>query len=277
MALKKYKPITPVMRGMVLVDKSGLHKGAPEKSLTTGKKSKGGRNNLGRLTVPHQGGGHKKKLRMIDFKRTKKDIEATVLRLEYDPNRTGFIALLEYKDGEKSYILAPQKLKVGDTVISSESADIMPGNAMPLKNIPIGTMIHNVETKPGAGAQFARSAGCGVQLMGKDGVYAQIKMSSGELRRIHSDCMATIGVVSNPDQRNVVLGKACRARWLGIKPTNRGVAMNPVDHPHGGGNGRGKGHHPQSRTGVLAKGFRTRKNKLTSKFIIRSRHLAKKK
>lgn len=277
MALKTYKPYTKSTRATVLVDHSELHKGNPEKSLTRGIVAKGGRNNFGRLTVAHQGGGHKQKYRLIDFRRNKKDIPATVLRLEYDPNRTGFIALLEYKDGEKAYILAPQKLKVGDVVISAESADIMPGNAMPLKNIPIGTMVHNVEVKPGAGAQLARSAGCSVQLMGKDGVYAQIKMGSGELRKVHSDCMATIGVVSNPDQRNVKIGKAGRARWLGIRPTNRGVAMNPVDHPHGGGNGRGKGHHPQSRTGVLAKGFRTRKNKLTQKFIIRSRHLNKKK
>ena len=277
MALKTYKPTTKSMRGTVLVDHSELHKGDPEKSLTRGIVSRGGRNNFGQLTVPHQGGGHKRKYRLIDFKRSKKDIPATVIRLEYDPNRTGFIALLEYKDGEKSYILAPQKLKVGDVVIASERADIMPGNAMPLKNIPIGTVIHNVETKPGAGAQFARSAGCGVQLMGKDGVYAQIRMGSGELRKVHSDCMATIGSVSNPDQRNISIGKAGRARWLGIRPTTRGVAMNPVDHPHGGGNGKGKGHIPQSRTGVIAKGFRTRKNKLTQKFIIRSRHLSKKK
>ena len=277
MALKTYKPNTPGMRGMVLVDKSELHKGAPDKSLTRGLVKKGGRNNFGQLTVPHQGGGHKKKFRMIDFKRNKMDVKALVLRLEYDPNRTAFIALIEYADGEKAYIIAPQKLKTGDSVVSSASADIMPGNALPLKNIPIGTVIHNVETKPGAGAQFARSAGTSVQLMGKDGVYAQIKMGSGELRKIHLNCMATVGVVSNPDQKNINLGKAGRARWLGVKPTNRGVAMNPVDHPHGGGNGRGKGHHPQSRTGVLSKGFKTRKNKLTQKFIIRSRHLSKKK
>jgi len=265
------------MRGTVLVDHSELHKGQPEKSLTRGITRRGGRNNFGQLTVPHQGGGHKVKYREIDFRRAKKDMPATVLRLEYDPNRTGFIALLEYADKTKSYIVAPQKLKIGDKIIAAERADIMPGNAMPLKNIPIGTMIHCVETKPGAGAQFARSAGCGVQLMGKDGVYAQIKMGSGELRKVHSDCLATIGEVSNPDQRNVKLGKAGRARWKGVKPTTRGVAMNPVDHPHGGGNGRGKGHIPQSRTGVIAKGFRTRKNKLTQKFIIRSRHLSKKK
>jgi large subunit ribosomal protein L2 len=197
--------------------------------------------------------------------------------LEYDPNRTAFIALIEYKDGEKAYILAPRDLKVGDVVISSDRADIKPGNAMPLKNMPIGTIVHNVELKPGAGGQLARSAGCYAQLMGKDGVYAQIKMNSGELRKVHSDCVATVGAVSNPDQRNVNLGKAGRARWLGIRPSTRGVAMNPVDHPMGGGNGKSKGHMPVSRTGVPSKGFRTRSNKRTAGMIIRSRHLAKKK
>jgi large subunit ribosomal protein L2 len=277
MALKQYKPTTPGTRGLVLVDRTGLHRGAPEKTLTQGLKSKGGRNNFGHVTVPHQGGGHKKKYRLIDFKRNKKGMEAKVIRLEYDPNRTAFIALIEYKDKTKSYILAPQKLSVGDTVISSDSADIKPGNSMPLKNMPIGTVIHNVEIKPGAGGQLARSAGCYVQLMGKDGIYAQIKMNSGELRKVLSDCMATVGVVSNPDQRNVNLGKAGRARWLGIRPTTRGIAMNPVDHPMGGGNGKSKGHVPVSRTGVPAKGYRTRKNKRTQRMIIRSRHVAKKK
>ena len=261
----------------MLVDRSELHKGAPEKSLTVGMKSKGGRNNFGHVTVPHQGGGHKRRYRLVDFKRAKKDMPATVLRLEYDPNRTAFIALVEYKDGEKSYIIAPRKLAVGDVVVSANSADIKPGNCMPLKNMPIGTMVHNVEMKPGAGGQLARSAGCYAQLMGKDGVYAQIKMNSGELRKVHSDCAATVGSVSNPDQRNVNLGKAGRKRWMGIRPTTRGIAMNPVDHPMGGGNGKSKGHTPVSRTGVPSKGYRTRKNKLTSKFIIRSRHLNKKK
>ncbi|MCL2538581.1 MAG: 50S ribosomal protein L2 [Alphaproteobacteria bacterium] len=277
MALKQYKPNTPGMRGLVLVDRSELHRGKPEKSLTVGLKSKGGRNNFGHVTVPHQGGGHKRSYRLIDFKRTKKDVPATVSRLEYDPNRTAFIALVEYKDGEKAYIIAPRKLAIGDVVISAEHADIKPGNAMPLKNMPIGTIVHNVELKPGAGGQLARSAGCYAQLMGKDGVYAQIKMNSGELRRVHSNCIATVGSVSNPDQRNVNLGKAGRKRWLGIKPTTRGIAMNPVDHPMGGGNGKSKGHTPVSRTGVPSKGYRTRKNKLTQKFIIRSRHLNKKK
>ncbi|MDR2685235.1 MAG: 50S ribosomal protein L2 [Rickettsiales bacterium] len=276
MALKQYKPNTPGTRGLVLVDRSGLHKGAPEKLLTTGLKSKGGRNNFGHITVPHQGGGHKRKYRIIDFKRKKLDIPAKVVHLEYDPNRTAFIALIEYKDGEKAYILAPQKLAVGDTVMAGAGADIKPGNALPLKNMPIGTVVHNVELNPGAGGQLARSAGCYVQLMGKDGIYAQIKMNSGELRKVLSDCMATVGVVSNPDQRNVSLGKAGRARWLGIRPSTRGIAMNPVDHPMGGGNGKSKGHIPVSRTGVPAKGYRTRKNKRTQRMIIRSRHLAKK-
>ena len=277
MALKQYKPNTPGTRGLVLVDRSGLHRGNPEKSLTVGLKSHGGRNNFGHVTVRHQGGGHKRKYRLIDFARKKTGIPATVARLEYDPNRTAFIALIEYKDAEKAYILAPRDLKVGDIVISGEREDIKPGNAMPLKNMPIGTIIHNVELKPGAGGQLARSAGCYAQLMGKDGVYAQIKMNSGELRKVHSDCLATVGSVSNPDQRNVNLGKAGRARWLGIRPSVRGMAMNPVDHPMGGGNGHSKGHTPVSPTGIPSKGYRTRKNKLTSKFIIRSRHLNKKK
>lgn len=277
MALKHYKPNTPGMRGLVLTDRSELYKGAPEKSLTFGLKSRGGRNNFGHVTVPHQGGGHKRSYRMIDFHRKKVGIAATVLHIEYDPNRTAFIALIEYTDSVRSYIIAPRDLKVGDTVISSEREDIKPGNAMPLKNMPIGTIVHNVELKPGAGGQLARSAGCYAQLMGKDGVYAQVKLNSGELRKIHSDCLATVGTVSNADQRNINLGKAGRKRWLGIKPTVRGVAMNPVDHPMGGGNGRCKGHEPVSRTGVPSKGFRTRHNKSTAKMIIRSRHLSKKK
>jgi len=277
MALKQYKPTTPGRRGLVLVDRSELYKGKPEKSLTVGKKSHGGRNNMGHVTVYHQGGGHKQRYRLVDFKRKKYDVPATVVRLEYDPNRTAFIALIEYTDGEKAYIVAPRKLAVGDTVISTQNTvDIKPGNAMPMKNMPIGTMIHNVELKPGAGGQLARSAGCYAQLMGKDGVYAQIKMNSGELRKVHSNCMATVGSVSNPDQRNVNLGKAGRKRWLGIRPTVRGIAQNPVDHPMGGGNGKSKGHEPVSRTGIPSKGFRTRSNKLTGKFIIRSRHLNKK-
>ncbi len=277
MALKKYKPITPGMRGLVMVDRSDLYKGDPEKTLTRGLTSKGGRNNMGRITVRHQGGGHKRKYRMIDFKRMRKDVPATVLRLEYDPNRTAFIALIEYADKEKAYILAPQKLAVGDTVIAGNNVDIKPGNALPLKNMPIGTIVHNVEMKPGAGGQLARSAGCYAQLMGKDGPYAQIKMGSGELRKIFSECVATVGVVSNPDQRNINYGKAGRKRWLGIRPSVRGIAMNPVDHPNGGGNGKSKGHPAMSPSGIIAKGYRTRVNKRTDKYIIRSRHVAKKK
>lgn len=276
MALKHYKPTTAGMRGLVAIDKSNLHKGQPEKSLTIGLKSKGGRNNFGHVTVPHQGGGHKRKYRIIDFVRKKMNMLATVLRLEYDPNRTAFIALIEYKDKTKSYIIAPRDLKVGDTIISGEKEDIKPGNCMYLKNMPIGTIIHNIELKPGAGGQLARSAGCYAQLMGKDGAYAQIKLNSGELRKVNADCLATVGIVSNADQRNISLGKAGRARWLGIRPSVRGMAMNPVDHPMGGGNGSCKGHIPQSRTGVPAKGYKTRKNKRTAKMIIRSRHLAKK-
>jgi len=277
MALKHYKPNTPGTRGLILIDRSELHSGAPEKRLTVGLKSRGGRNNFGHVTVPHQGGGHKRSYRLIDFARKKTGIPATVIRLEYDPNRTAFIALIEYKDAEKAYILAPRDLKAGDIVISGEREDIKPGNAMPLKNMPIGTIVHNVEMKPGAGGQLSRSAGCYAQLMGKDGVYAQIKMNSGELRKVHSDCLATVGSVSNPDQRNINLGKAGRSRWLGVRPSTRGVAMNPCDHPMGGGNGKSKGHIPVSRTGVLAKGYRTRNNKRTAKMIIRSRHLSKKK
>lgn len=277
MALRKYKPITPGMRQLVLIDKSDLHKGDPEKTLTFGLKSKGGRNNTGRITVRHQGGGHKRKYRIIDFKRQKFDMPAKVIRLEYDPNRTAFIALIEYTDKEKAYILAPQKLSVGDTVISGQKVDIKPGNALSLKNMPIGTIIHNVEMKPGFGGQLARSAGCYAMLAGKDGEYAQIKLNSGELRKVFSDCFATVGAISNQDQRNVSLGKAGRKRWLGIRPTTRGVAMNPVDHPNGGGNGKSKGRPARSPSGIIAKGFRTRTNKRTDKFIIRSRHMAKKK
>ena len=277
MALKNFKPTSPGLRQLVIVDRGELYKGKPEKTLTIGLTKTGGRDNFGHVTSRRIGGGHKRKLRIIDFKRNKKDIEATVERIEYDPNRSAFIALVSYNDGEKAYILAPQRLKSGDKVISADKADIKPGNAMPLKNMPIGTIVHNVELKPGAGGQLARSAGCYAQLMGKDGVYAQIKMNSGELRKVHSDCLATVGSVSNPDQRNVNLGKAGRARWLGIRPSVRGMAMNPNDHPMGGGNGHSKGHEPVSRTGIPAKGYRTRSNKRTAKMIIRSRHLAKKK
>ncbi|RED53729.1 50S ribosomal protein L2 [Aestuariispira insulae] len=276
MALKKYKPNTPGTRGLVLVDRSDLHKGGPVKALTDGLTKKGGRNNTGRITMRRQGGGHKRKYRIIDFKRTKFDVAATVERIEYDPNRTAFIALLKYDDGEQAYILAPQRLKAGDKVIAGEKVDVKPGNAMPLSKMPIGTIIHNVELKPGKGGQIARSAGCYVQLVGRDQGYAQLKLMSGELRVVRGECMATVGAVSNPDQQNIKLGKAGRNRWLGKKPEVRGVAMNPVDHPHGGGEGRTSGgRHPVTPWGVPTKGKRTRSNKATDKYIIRRRHAKK--
>ena len=276
MALKQFKPTTPSQRGLVLVDRSGLYKGKPEKSLTEGLRKKGGRNNTGRITARRIGGGHKRRYRMIDFKRTKFDMVATVERIEYDPNRTAFIALVNYEDGEKAYILAPQRLSEGDTVVSGKTVDIKPGNAMPLANIPVGTIIHNVEMKPGKGGQIARSAGTYVQLVGKDQGYAQLKLSSGELRLIRGECMATIGAVSNQDQQNIKLGKAGRSRWLGKRPSVRGVAMNPIDHPHGGGEGRTSGgRHPVSPWGKPTKGKRTRKNKKTDRLIMRRRNSKK--
>jgi large subunit ribosomal protein L2 len=273
MALKQYNPTTPGQRQLVLVDRSGLHKGGPVKALTEGKTSKGGRNNTGRVVVRWQGGGHKQRYRLIDFKRSKHDMPATVERLEYDPNRTSFIALIKYKDGELAYILAPQRLKAGDQVVSGERVDIKPGNAMPLANMPVGTIVHNVELKRGRGGQLARSAGTYVQLVGKDAGYAQIKLNSGELRLVPGECLATVGAVSNPDNQNTVVGKAGRTRWLGHRPVVRGVAMNPVDHPHGGGEGKTSGgRHPVTPWGKPTKGKKTRKNKSTDKFIIRRRH-----
>ena len=272
MALKKYKPRSAGLRALVTVDRSDLHKGAPEKTLLEGKKKNGGRNNTGRITCRHKGGGHKQKYRVIDWKRNKFDMEATVLRLEYDPNRTAFIALVEYTDGEKAYILAPQRLAAGDKIIAGEKVDIKPGNAMPLKGMPVGTIIHNVELKPGKGGQMCRSAGTYAQLVARDQGYAQVKLASGELRRVRQECIASIGAVSNPDHMNTNLGKAGRKRWLGVRPTVRGVVMNPVDHPHGGGEGRTSGgRHPVSFSGVPTKGYKTRKNKSTDKFIIRRR------
>ncbi len=276
MALKKFNPVTPGTRQLVIVDRSELWSGDPEKSLTVGLKKTGGRNNTGRITSRRRGGGHKRRYRVIDFKRTKWDMEATVLRLEYDPNRTAFIALVEYADGEKSYILAPQKLAAGDKIIAGEKVDVKPGNTMPLKNVPIGTILHNIEMKPGKGAQIARSAGAYVQLVGRDAGYAQLKLSSGELRIVRSECLATVGAVSNPDQSNTNLGKAGRNRWLGKRPSVRGVVMNPVDHPHGGGEGRTSGgRHPVSPWGQPTKGKKTRTNKTTNKYIVRSRHKKK--
>lgn len=273
MALKKYKPQSPGTRQLVTVDRSDLHKGAPEKTLLEGKKKNGGRNNTGRITCRHKGGGHKQKYRVIDWKRNAKfGVEATVERLEYDPNRTAFIALIEYADGEKAYILAPQRLQAGDKVIADEKTDIKPGNAMPLKGMPMGTIIHNIELKPGKGGQMCRSAGTYAQLVGRDQGYAQVKLASGELRKVRQECMASIGAVSNPDHMNTNMGKAGRKRWMGVRPTVRGVVMNPVDHPHGGGEGRTSGgRHPVSYSGVPTKGYKTRTNKATDKYIIRRR------
>ena len=277
MALKNFRPITPSLRQLVLVDRSELWKGKPVKSLTEGLTKSGGRNNTGRITARRIGGGHKRRYRLVDFKRRKFDVSAVIERLEYDPNRTAFIALVRYEDGEQAYILAPQRLKVGDTVIAGERVDVKPGNAMPLKNIPVGTIVHNVELKAGKGGQLARSAGTYVQLVGRDQGYAQLKLASGELRVVRGECLATIGAVSNPDQSNINLGKAGRNRWLGKRPSVRGVAMNPIDHPHGGGEGRTSGgRHPVTPWGKPTKGARTRHNKATDKMIIRSRHAKKK-
>ena len=276
MALKTYNPTTPGRRGLVLVDRAGLWKGKPEKSLTEGLRNKGGRNNNGRITARRRGGGHKRRYRIIDFKRLKHDVEATVLRLEYDPNRTAFIALIKYADGDLSYILAPQRVREGDKIISGDTVDIKPGNAMPMQNIPVGTIIHNVEMKVGKGGQIARSAGTYAQIIGKDQGYAQLRLNSGELRMVRAECMATVGAVSNPDQQNIKLGKAGRKRWLGKRPSVRGVAMNPIDHPHGGGEGRTSGgRHPVTPWGKPTKGKRTRSNKKTDRLIMRRRHAKK--
>ena len=278
MALKTYKPTSAGIRQLVLVDRSDLYKGKPEKSLTIGLSKSGGRDNFGHVTSRRIGGGHKRKLRIIDFKRNRFDCEATVERIEYDPNRSAFIALISYEDGQKAYILAPQRLKAGDKVVSSDKADIKPGNAMPLKNMPIGTIIHNIELKAGKGGQLVRSAGCYAQLVGKDAGYAQLKLGSGELRVVREECLATVGAVSNPDNQNESKGKAGRTRWAGKRPVSRGVAMNPVDHPHGGGEGRTSGgRHPVTPWGKPTKGAKTRTNKKTDKFIMRTRHENKKK
>ena len=278
MALKTFRPVTPSQRGLVQVDRSGLWKGKPVKSLTEGLTGSGGRNNAGRITARRRGGGHKRRYRIIDFKRRKFDVLGTVERLEYDPNRSAFIALIRYQDGEQSYILAPQRLQVGGSVIAAENVDIKPGNAMPMKNIPIGTIIHNVEMKPGKGGQIARAAGTYVQLVGKDAGKALLRLASGEQRVVPADCMASIGAVSNPDNKNIKLGKAGRKRWLGKRPSVRGVAMNPVDHPHGGGEGRSSGgRHPVTPWGKPTKGKRTRSNKATDKYILRRRSAKRRK
>ncbi len=276
MALKQYNPTSPGRRGLVLVDRSGLHKGKPVKGLTEGLTGSGGRNNHGRTTVFWRGGGHKRKYRRIDFKRRKWDQPATVERLEYDPNRTAFIALIRYEDGELAYILAPQRLQAGDKVVAGREVDVKPGNAMPLRRVPIGTIVHNVELKPGKGGQIARAAGAYVQLVGRDAGMARLRFNSGETRMVPHECMATIGSVSNPDHANQRLAKAGRNRWLGRRPHVRGVVMNPVDHPHGGGEGRTSGgRHPVTPWGKPTKGRRTRKKKSSDKMILRSRHRAK--
>ena len=276
MALKSFNPVTPSLRGTVLISRAELWKGKPLKGLTEGLSQTGGRNNHGRITSRFRGGGHKQSYRIVDFKRRKRDMAAVVQRLEYDPNRTAFIALIKYQDGELAYILAPQRLKAGDQVISGARVDIKPGNAMPLSAIPVGTIVHNIEMKTGAGGKIARAAGQYAQLVGKDAGYAQIKLMSGELRMVRGECMASIGAVSNPDNSNQSLGKAGRSRWLGRMPHNRGVVMNPVDHPHGGGEGRTSGgRHPVTPWGKPTKGYKTRVNKRTDRLIIRSRNKGK--
>jgi large subunit ribosomal protein L2 len=277
MALKTYKPVTPSQRQLVLVDRSALYKGKPVKQLTEGKNESGGRNNNGRITVRFRGGGHKQAYRVIDFKRRKFDMPAKIERIEYDPNRSAFIALLKYDDGELAYILAPQRLGQGDTVVAGEHVDVKPGNAMPMSNMPIGTIVHNIELKIGKGGQIARSAGTYAQIVGRDQEYVILRLNSGEQRLVHGRCMATVGAVSNPDHMNISIGKAGRTRWMGWRPHNRGVVMNPIDHPHGGGEGRTSGgRHPVTPWGKPTKGKKTRVNKSTDKFILLSRHKRKK-
>ena len=277
MALKTFNPTTPSQRQLVIVDRSELWKGKPVKTLTEGLTKSGGRNNHGRVTSFHRGGGHKRSYRMVDFKRRKWDMEATVERLEYDPNRTAFIALIKYADGELAYILAPQRISAGDKVIAGAACDIKPGNAMPVRAIPVGTIVHNIEMKPEKGGQIARSAGAYAQVVGRDGPYTIMRLNSGEQRLIHGNCMATVGAVSNPDHGNINIGKAGRQRWLGRRPNVRGVAMNPVDHPHGGGEGRTSGgRNAVTPWGKPTKVKKTRTNKSSDKFIMRSRHQRKK-
>ena len=278
MALKTFKPVTPSLRQLVLVDRRELYKGKPVKALTEGKSSSGGRNNLGRITVRFLGGGHKRVLRNVDFKRREQlGVTATVERIEYDPNRTAFIALINFPDGKQSYILAPQRLQPGDKVVTGENVDIKPGNAGPVGSMPVGTIIHNVELKIGKGGAIARSAGNYAQIVGRDQGYVTLRLNSGEQRLVHGQCFATVGAVSNPDHMNISLGKAGRNRWLGKRPHNRGVSMNPVDHPHGGGEGRTSGgRNPVTPWGVPTKGKKTRSNKRTDVFILSSRHNRKK-
>ncbi|MGE0824261.1 MAG: 50S ribosomal protein L2 [Candidatus Binatia bacterium] len=271
MAIRQYKPTSTARRFQSVVDFKDLSKKKPQRSLLASISRSGGRNNNGRITIRHRGGGHKRRYRIIDFRRDKDGIAAKVISIEYDPNRSANIALLSYVDGEKRYILAPVNLIVGETVMSGEGADIKPGNALPLSNIPLGTMVHNIELKIGKGGQLVRSAGGAAQLMAKEGKYAAIKLPSGEVRRVHIRCRATVGQIGNLDHENASLGKAGRSRWYGRRPHVRGMAMNPVDHPMGGGEGRGKGNHPQSPWGGLAKGFKTRKNPRTDKYIMQKR------
>ncbi|PYV14225.1 MAG: 50S ribosomal protein L2 [Acidobacteria bacterium] len=272
MAIKTYRPTSPAIRFRTTIQDEALSKERPLKRLTGPKTRISGRNNKGHLTVRHRGGGHRRLARAIDFRRDKRDIPARVASIEYDPNRSARIALLTYADGEKRYILAPNGLAVGSTVIAGEGADILVGNALPLRNIPLGTMVHNVELKQGKGGQFARAAGVAAQLVAKEGKYAQIKAPSGETRMVHVDCYATIGQVGNLDHENVSIGKAGRTRWLGIRPTVRGVAMNPIDHPHGGGEGKTSGgRHPVSPWGLPTKGYKTRNSKRTDRFIVSRR------
>jgi large subunit ribosomal protein L2 len=267
MALKTFKPITPGLRQLVIVDRKDLYKGKPVKTLTEGKSSAGGRNNLGRITVRFRGGGHKQTYRIVDFKRRKLGVPGKVERIEYDPNRTCFIALIRYADDELAYIIAPQRLSVGDEVISNQQVDVKPGNAMALANMPIGTIVHNVEMKIGKGGAMVRAAGTFAQVVGRDQGYVIVRLNSGEQRLIHGQCFATVGAVSNPDHMNASIGKAGRSRWLGRRPHNRGVTMNPVDHPHGGGEGRTSGgRHPVTPWGKPTKGKKTRSNKSTGKF-----------
>jgi large subunit ribosomal protein L2 len=277
MALKHFNPTSAARRGLILVDRASLWKGKPEKSLTEGKTKTGGRNNMGHATSRGIGGGHKQRYRIVDFKRRRWDEAATVERLEYDPNRSAFIALIAYADGARAYILAPQRLAPGDQVVAGRKVDVKPGNAMEIGQVPVGTIVHNVELKPGKGGQLARAAGTFIQVVGRDRGMVIIRLNSGEQRYVRGDCMATVGAVSNPDNANTNLAKAGRARWMGTRPLTRGVAKNPVDHPHGGGEGRTSGgRHPVTPWGKPTKGARTRHNKATDGMIIRSRHAKKK-
>jgi large subunit ribosomal protein L2 len=277
MALKQFNPTSPARRGLVLIDRASLYKGKPVKALTEGKTKSGGRNNMGHATARGIGGGHKQRYRIVDFRRRKWDVAATVERIEYDPNRTAFIALITYPDGEQAYILAPQRLAAGDSVIAGRKVDVKPGNAMEIAQMPVGTIVHNIELKPGKGGQMARAAGSYAQIVGRDRGMVVVRLTSGEQRYVPATAMASVGAVSNPDNSNQYLAKAGRTRWMGQRPLTRGVAKNPVDHPHGGGEGRTSGgRHPVTPWGKPTKGRKTRKNKATDKMIVRSRHARKK-